>query len=404
MLHQTAEQFIRDAEKVSIGPREDVKPADRQRGMWSFLTWSFFLAQALAAHEAFAKGVGAGQEGVDNDAGVDSAADAALKQAMATALSGVPGDDAAAAAAAQLAAAMAAGVITPQMWSAIGDNPVLFKALLDALAAEQLANAAGTASADATGALPDAGGECPAGDGCDGTPIGEHLPGVTLPDLPIEVIADLGLELGGNLVDAVDDIVGAVAETVIGTVDVVISATTEVVSGAVEFIGDTAEMVVSAATGLVTGTVDAVTAAATGLVDGTLNTVAAVAAPLVGETVGTVVNTAADAVVDPLVATTSDVVASGGAIVLGAAAAVTGTMNTLFSNGSHTDYAVELHTSSDMGNDTLNAGADADVSAGTSALDVVAAVDDTTKGLVDEVGHTLNNAVNTLGSLGDGWS
>ena len=40
---------------------EGLKPAERQRGSWSFLTWSFFLAQMVAAEQFFGSGARAAQ-------------------------------------------------------------------------------------------------------------------------------------------------------------------------------------------------------------------------------------------------------------------------------------------------------------------------------------------------------
>ena len=262
MLHQPVADFDRNAEKLILGAREGVKPADRQRGMWSFLTWSFFLAQALAANEVFAKGAAAADNAQDTaEHATDSAVDAAAKAALANSFGGVSGDDAAAAAAAQFAAAVAAGLITPAMWAAIGDNPVLFKALLDTLAADHAA-AGGIieASAATAGEGDPVVGEPPSSDhGTDGV-----IP--SIPDLPIQVIVDLELDLGGHVIDAVDNIITGVAQTVIGTVDTVVAAASDLLTSL--------DSVVSSATGLVTGTVDAATAALTGLVDGTVDALA----------------------------------------------------------------------------------------------------------------------------------
>ncbi len=132
MIQQSIAQFTRNAQKATS--IVDDKLPDRQRGMWSFLTWSFFLAQAVAAHEAFAKGHAGGDAGADADgSGSGNGDDAAQKGMPSASMLGVSGFDVDPAAAAQFAAAIAAGLVTPQMLAGFQADPALFQAFVDQL-------------------------------------------------------------------------------------------------------------------------------------------------------------------------------------------------------------------------------------------------------------------------------
>jgi hypothetical protein len=65
---------------------EASKPSEKRRGSWSFLTWSFFLAQTIAAEKFFGSGARAGE---NDDAGATRSNDQ----------SKIPSDETAAAAA-----------------------------------------------------------------------------------------------------------------------------------------------------------------------------------------------------------------------------------------------------------------------------------------------------------------
>lgn len=222
MIHQSIAQLTRNAQKVSSIVDEEKLP-DRQRGMWSFLTWSFFLAQAVAAHEAFAKGHGGTEAGADGEGAASGSDDAAQKGLAPGAMLGVSGFDGDPAAAAQFAAALAAGLVTPQMWGAMQNDPAAFQAFVDALAG----HAPGVTGLSLDGELAMSAGEGDGGPGDGGShegpgdggshegPLpGVDLPGITLPGgitLPIDIAIDLGLELGSDLglgvhVDGLDDI------------------------------------------------------------------------------------------------------------------------------------------------------------------------------------------------------
>lgn len=408
MLHQTAIQFLKDAEKSTLGSRSEAQPADRQRGMWSFLTWSFFLAQALAANEVFAKSHGDdGTNPAEADAASTQDSSAAAQSASANPLSGITGDDAGAATAAQFAAAIAAGVLTPAMWAAAGDNPVLAKALADALSGQPTADGgadmAEATAQDSNPPIDEAGPPPETGLVPDVTPLPGLLPGLEpivtpiigpiiepiIDLLPVEVIADLGLELGGELLDAVDTLVGNVATTVIGSVGTLLASAVPIVGSA--------DGILDATTGLVGGSVDAVTATLTGLVDGTLGTLTS-ASPLdLGSPIDGLPLPALASLTGDLDLSIGDDVASGGAIVHDLISPISSGLDVLYANGLHTDYAVELHTSTSAGDDTLHGGATADL---TIAVSDMAAAD--LDAAADHAGQTLTKAIEALGSLGDG--
>jgi hypothetical protein len=190
MIQSATANFLLNARRATSD--DALRMPDRQRGMWSFLTWSFFLAQAIAAHEAYAKGVMAGEGDAEGGGGDRDDAGGTAGANPAGAL-GVNGFDIDPAAAAQMAAAVAAGLLSPDVLKAMQADPAQFQAFLDGL----------------TGAGGAGGGDIIAAD--DGSESGEEVPGSgpVMPDpdtqpslpgivLPIDVVIDLGLEVGGS--------------------------------------------------------------------------------------------------------------------------------------------------------------------------------------------------------------
>ncbi len=257
MIQQSIAQFTRNAQKAS-SIVDDEKLPDRQRGMWSFLTWSFFLAQAVAAHEAFAMGHGGADAGADGDGTAHGADDAAGMKGLAPgSMLGVSGFDGDAAAAAQFAAAIAAGLVTPQMLAGFQADPALFQAFVDQLTADGSHGAGGfseTASASAAGepgdgTSPSTGGEDHPGHGTD--PGTDHGPGHgTIPDLvdvisgiPPAILDDLGMITDNVFEHIVDPLVDTVSNTLNGTLNTLEHVATSALHAVPDILNDTINLV-----------------------------------------------------------------------------------------------------------------------------------------------------------------
>ena len=216
MFQEPVARFTRDAEKLASDKDGDARPPERQRGMWSFLTWSFFLAQALAANEVFAKGIMLGQD--DANAGAMLGGDDAGKTGGNAngPISGTSTSDYDAAAAAKFTAAMAALGLNPLVWSAIASDPSMIKNLMDALTAEGgVHGAAGDGSFTA-----EAAGTDPSGDGSSGDPSA-HDPGLGgIIQIPLEVIDHLGMTIEDIVLhDVLDPVVTAVGDVLGSTIN-----------------------------------------------------------------------------------------------------------------------------------------------------------------------------------------
>lgn len=415
MIEQPVTRVTRDAEKFVIGRGEKDMHPDRQRGMWSFLTWSFFLAQALAANEVFAKGHGGDLD--EPGASDASSADAAAAKAAALygALTGLTGPDIDPAALAQFTAAMAALGLNPNALSAAGADPVVLKALMDALAAEggsvgyvdgAQAAADGTDPGSHVPGTDDPGSHVP-GDG-----VIPGLPGIDLPgiipgivDIPLDIIDHLGMTIPdlvfNQILDPVLATVGSLLET---TVDTLGSITGSVLPVVADIVGDTIHLVeapiqtvvailddvssvvsstTSSLTGAVTETADALTHTATDVVQA----VATTATDTVEYTVGTATGVA------------DDVLASGGQAIestVGVVSAVTSSV--LSSGGTYNDYDQQMATtgpSTEIGDTitTTTAGVESAVT------DVVDGVHDVTQ----DATHLASSILN-LGNMGHDWS
>lgn len=252
MIQQSIAQFTRNAQKAS-SIVDDEKLPDRQRGMWSFLTWSFFLAQAVAAHEAFAMGHGGADAGADGDGTAHGADDAAGMKGLAPgSMLGVSGFDGDAAAAAQFAAAIAAGLVTPQMLAGFQADPALFQAFVDQLTADGSHGAGGfsdTASASGDGTSPSTGGEDHPGHGTD--PGTDHGPGHgTIPDLvdvisgiPPAILDDLGMITDNVFEHIVDPLLDTVSHTLDGTLNALTQTASTTLHAVPDILNDTINLV-----------------------------------------------------------------------------------------------------------------------------------------------------------------
>ena len=397
MIQQSIAQFTRNAQKATSIAGDDKLP-DRQRGMWSFLTWSFFLAQAVAAHEAFAKGHAGGDAGADADgSGSGNGDDAAQKGLASASMLGVSGFDVDPAAAAQFAAAIAAGLVTPQMLAGFQADPALFQAFVD-----QLTGNASAAAADitaATGSAEDlaaaANGE--GGGGSHEGPIpGIDLPGINLPGgitLPIDIAIDLGLELGSDLglglhVGGLDDIsLNLNVAPILGLNFGLDGDGLSLSALGIDFLGGNGGGALGSLLGgeqsLLGGAVDALSGA-TGLVfGGPLGHSASGGTDLVSN-----VTSGLAPLTAPVTSLLGDVLdygshsgllASGGTILQSAGSFLP--LNDLFANGQHTDYGMELQSSQPL--DPAHGGSlVASLSANVETLDVGVLADDALKSIL----------------------
>jgi hypothetical protein len=410
MIHEPATQIARNARKATdIG--DDEKSPDRQRGMWSFLTWSFFLAQAVAAHEAFAKGHAAMDDG-ETGAGADVAGDANAAQ-NALANLGMLGDGGLgldASAAAKLAAMLAAGLLSPQAWSALAADPAAFKAFVDALSGpgggvggvaqdgDDVAHANdGSHDSDGGG---DTGGGVPGGPGGElpgggappidgGIDIGVELPGIHLPvldiTLPGNVLIDLGL---GGLDVELGDLLGLGVSPNGASVDLLGIANLQLGGGSLLTLGSGDEGSLGHLVGGVGHSLDVLQGI--GLGDAVGNTFHVVS-PLTAA-----ITSAAAPVMDVLADAQdllggSGVLASGGSLVTSVAGGLLSPLNEMMSNGQYTAYGMAVQASG--GNEDANGHIDANLH--TDAGDVVALADtlvhDLGSGLGTSLGHLVHS-------------
>lgn len=409
MFQQSIAQFARNAQKATSIVDDDKLP-DRQRGMWSFLTWSFFLAQAVATHEAYAKGHG-NADSADADGAGSGHDDATGQKAMSPAgMLGASGFDVDPAAAAQFAAAIAAGLVTPQMWAAFQTDPALFQAFVDQLTGQAASGGAGGAILEEIASAVAAEGEHTGSDG------GIHIPGVDLPGihlpggitLPIDVAIDLGLELGSDI---------GLGLHVGGLDDISLNLNVAPILG-LHLGFDNGELNLSAlginlassdgggALGGLLGalplshtldTLASVTGLGHELVGGPLlGSVTSSLNPVVGSlthAAAPVTSLAGDALE---IVSGTGLVASGGSIVQTLGSALP--LHELFANGQHTTYGLELQTSQNAHDTPLSAS----LSTHLETLDVSAVADHLGHGVGDTVGHLLPSVIEELNLRGFG--
>lgn len=410
MFQQSIAQFTRNAQKATSIADDDKLP-DRQRGMWSFLTWSFFLAQAVAAHEAFAKGHAGGDAGSDADGpGSSNGDDAAQKGLASTSMLGVSGFDVDPAAAAQFAAAIAAGLVTPQMLAGFQADPALFQAFID-----QLTGNASAAIGDLTAAAGSAEDLAAAGEGDGGShggPIpGIDLPGIDLPGgitLPIDIAIDLGLELGSDLglglhIGGLDDIsLNLNVAPILGLNFGLDGDGLSLSALGIDFLGGNGGGTLGSLLGgehgvlgglPLGGAVEAlsgVTGLASDALGGPLGHLASSTSHLLsgGQDLASNIASGLTPVTAPVTSLLGDVLdygshsgllASGGTILQSAGSILP--LHDLFANGEHTDYGMELQSSQPL--DPAHGGSlVASLSANVDTLDVGALADDALKSLL----------------------
>ena len=331
----------KDADAVDRDCPEMPNAATRQRQLWNFLTWSFFLSQVLAAEAFMGSAAHAGGEGEDS------------RTSTAASDTPMPG-----------VALSLAGVDSPASESALapqGNSELVtvldrnFEALPDgwhegvvqaaesvpsaAMTAGGMASAAGDGAEPSSGAMPDA-------------PSGAAL----------ENPADgLGGLLGDTLAPVLGT-VGGVLGTVESLVDHLLSPLAGSVGDVVELLGDTLEHTLTPVVSTVSDVVGDVIGSLDGVVGDTL-------APLLGVGLGPlaalellgpsslqgepasqaagVALDSLDAIVAPLaqVADMLGVVSSPGSIVLPEAPALAAqNADDLFSKGAHTAYNLAINS------------------------------------------------------------
>jgi hypothetical protein len=278
--------------------------AQRERGLWSFLTWSFFISQVLAAGSF-----------------VGSSAHAA-------------GDADAAAGSTDHASAQG------------GAGPQHLVAALHANASEETATSAHASSNQILGQHPvdDHSGAAKA---ITGLPeqVGNHGAGSGT----IAHALDVGVD---RTVDAGSDVRDIAAEPLTSAADQAEAVIGDVVASLDTILADAAAPVVGAVVGSLEAVADQVVAPLAGMVDAVATsldtTIDQVAAPLVG-TVGEIAGSFAPAIASvtapPMDAAGAlDVVASAGNIVLPELPLIASLhVDDLFSGGSHTPYSLALN-------------------------------------------------------------
>lgn len=360
--------------KSNVDRLDAPTPSRREHGLWSFLTWSFFLSQVVAAESLLGSAARAAEG--EGTAGAPSVSAAQAALAPAKALEGVRTAESESSAAIQAAAAnenagqskVAAG---PGVQS--GDD-----------IAHANGDGAATSSAHAQGSVSAI--QAAAGSGDE--------PGLlTVPLLP-------DLDGGGTenpLGPIIDDTLGPLVGPVIGLVDDVIdsldSLLDPLVSPVIDVLGDTVVPVVVA----VADIAEALLQPVTGLIGETIAPVASILEPVLAsalDTVGPIVQPVGAIVnqVDTLSDTLGlqGLVGSTGNIVV-AELAVGGSLHLddLFNDGRYTDYNIALGSGQSVDTAVLP------VAGETLAISILG---DTSGADVD--GNTAHHTVGPLGHLG----
>ena len=303
----------------------------REKGLWTFLTWSFFLSQAIAADQALAASARAAQDG-DESSRADHGASDAFRAAPAVFAPSASADSQEPGTKAPPQALAAAPATTPLHLP----EPSAFGGARDAHhsdggAASQHASTAfwspGSGAAQVAHVGPQPSGPMPGG----GTQPGgdpPHLPGPIggIVDPILDPIHDIVHPILDPIVDIVHGVVppviGGVVQPVVaivegvldGVVEPVIGAVTSVVHGVVEpilgavtnVVDGVVEPVLGAVTNVVEGVVEPVLGAVTNVVEGVVAPVVDLIGDVVQDVVG-IVEPIVDQVVAPVLGTVGDV-------------------------------------------------------------------------------------------------
>lgn len=420
MVHQSS-AILKSKPKTQPAHGEEKKP-DRQRGMWSFLTWSFFLAQAVAASEALAKGHGLQDDGGGSADDADaSGGDASALAAFQAQLSQVLGFEVDPATAAKLAQALAAGDLSADMLSDMHGDPGQVNSFVESLGGGAVTGSTSNGSAiyaeTAAAGQAQTGSQDVAQDGSSGDGLG-GLGGI---DLPVDVAIDLGLELGSDLgiglgLDTSDGIELSLdlnALPILGLnldlgadgigldlgllgLNLSLGGENGGTLGGLLGGGDGA-LLGGLPLGTAVGTLNDVTGLASDLLDTPLQLAGGTVSGAT-EALGTVTQPVTSIVADVLdVGGQTGLFGSGGSILQTAGSSLP--INALFSDGQHTSYGLELQAGAGS-EDNLNGSGTA--SADVSMTDVGALAAETLDDAGNSVGHLLPSVIDELNLRGFG--
>jgi hypothetical protein len=359
----------RTVEERSLPQRTLVQPPPhKERALWNFLTWSFFIAQVLAA-EQFVGAQAKAAENMDLRSSDPSAALAPVKPELASvdSTAGTPDD------------------IRPSLGGSLDD--LSFQSLklgqfggsvvdLDSVAVARVE--------DLSQSIFVAGYNAEAASSSNGdTLLPDTVVDVDLPDI-LGVIGDAT----GPLLDTVEDIVATLTDIVGGITDPLLDA----VGSVVHAVDDVLEPVTDLVADITQPLGDVVQDA----LDPVTDAVAALAEPL-GDVVHDVIKpvTALPGITDDLAGTTQDVLASAGALTL-PVLQLAG-LDDLYDNGRYTDYGIEVHA--DVTTSTAAIAGSAASAVGTVTETVDNVIDTATRPLED-AGRHLAHVLDDLGSGG----
>jgi hypothetical protein len=297
----------------------------REKGLWTFLTWSFFLSQAIAADQALAASARAAQDG-DESSRADHGASDAFRAAPAVFAPSASVDSQEPGTKAPPQALAAAPATTPLHLP----EPSAFGGARDAHhsdggAASQHASTAfwspGSGAAQVVSIKPHTPGQAPGGaQPGGGTQPGGGNPPTVIPEPPG------GGGSGGNgpglpgpigeildpILDPVVDILEPVLDPIVDIVDGLVPPVLGIVDGVVNPIVELVDDLVPPVLAIVDGLLDPVQDVVEGVLDGVVH-------PVVGSVASIV-----DSVVEPVLGTVTDVVDNVVSPVLGVVEGVVG--------------------------------------------------------------------------------
>jgi hypothetical protein len=343
-------------------------PPHKERALWNFLTWSFFIAQVLAAEQfigAHAKAAG----NLDLSSPNSSTAQAVPKSDLAS-LEGAAStpDDVRQSLGGSLDDMSFQSLKLGQFGGTVIDLDSISVARVDDVS--QSISVAGYAT-DA--------GLAPTGDNPSDL-LPAPLVDVDLPDI-LGVTGDVT----GPLLDTVEDIVATLTGVVGGITDPLL----DTVGSVVQVVDDVLEPV----TDLVADITQPLGDVVQNVVNPVMDVIAHLTEPLGGVVDNAITPvTALLGITDDLAGTTQDVLASAGALTL-PVLQLAG-LDDLYDNGRYTDYGIEVHTDVTTSTATI---ADSAASVVSTATEVVDTVIDTATRPLDDTGRHLAHLLDDLG-------
>jgi len=390
----------------------------REHGLWSFLTWSFFLSQLLAAQQLIGAAANAAEAADEAQTSSDpSATHALIRQATGSMLETGPAAEEAGPA--QEPGTLASDLASPASHLLPGTGlPHELELSLEASGNVSQGGTGFEALSDVTqlaAAEPAAGPGLPgvpptAVDPSGGDPVIPPVPDPVLPPAP-DVIEDVVDNLDPVMEGVVSPLLDTVGE-LLGTLDPVLASVTEPVLDIVGELTETLDPIIDQ--------VVAPVIEIAGDLLPTLETVGEpIAAPLLasigglGEDtgpIGSLIGLASDSLEGAL--DTEEILASGGSVLLEELPVISDiSLDDLFSGGGYTDYGLELQVT--VATEPEGGAPDASVSASASPSDTELALqtDLDSPGLIEGTVQALGNnialpsALEGLGlrGLGDLW-